>query len=239
MKFSGLFLLKAILDYIFPHRCCSCSGLVSDGFGICGACWHKFSFINKPYCQICGKKFEIDFGEFDVCGSCLHKKPKIDVSRSLLQFSAEAKKLIHNFKYNDKTNLAQLFAHMVQNGFGQDFADIDIIAPVPMHRLKRLFRKYNPPQVLADSIAKKLNKKLAPDLLIKNKFTKNQVGLNKRQRAKNLIGSISVNKKYDITNSNILLVDDVLTTGATSNECTKILKQAKAGKVKLITIARV
>lgn len=165
--------------------------------------------------------------------------PKVDMVRTLLEFSPETKKLIHNFKYKDKTSLAKLFAKLINNQFSEDLQDVDIIAPVPMHKLKRIFRNYNPPQILAQELSKNLNKPVIPNLLIKKRITKNQVGLNKKQRTLNLLGSFQLNKKFDVQNKVILLVDDVITTGATSTECTKVLKEAKAGVVKLVTIAKV
>ncbi len=230
---------KKIINFVFPFRCQVCSNLTDGNDDICSSCWPKFIFINKPYCYVCCKKFEVNFNEIDICASCITAKPKIDMIRSILEFSPEAKKLIHNFKYNDKTNLAKLFAKLINNRFSEDLSDIDIIAPVPMHKFRRVFRNYNPPQILAQELSKKLNKTIIPDLLIKKRITKNQVGLNKKQRAKNLLGSFELNKKFNVQNKAILLVDDVITTGATSNECTKILKKADATVVKLVTIAKV
>lgn len=231
-------LYKAI-NYIFPFRCSSCSNLTDSSDGICASCWPKFNFITKPYCAICCEKFQVNLGEELICGRCISHKPKVDMMRSLLEFSSETKKIIHKFKYNDKTSLGRFFAKLLHNRFKQELKDADLIIPVPMHKLKRIFRNYNPPQILANELAKQMDKKMLPELLIKKKMTKSQVGLTRMQRAKNLSGSFEVNKKFDITGKVILLVDDVLTTGATSNECSKILKKAGAMRVKLVTIAKV
>ena len=108
-----------------------------------------------------------------------------------------------------------------------------------MHKLKRISRGYNPPQILAWELSKKFDKPFIPNLLIKKKITKNQVGLTKKERKKNILGSFELNKNFNVQDKVILLVDDVITTGATSGECTKILKKGQAGNVKLVTIARV
>jgi ComF family protein len=237
LDIPGLF--NKVIKFIFPFRCSTCNNLTDTGEGICSSCWPKFNFINKPYCFICCKKFEVDFSEVNICAACVIARPKIDMIRTLLEFSPATKKLVHNFKYHDKTSLAKLFAKLINNRFSEDLKDIDIITPVPMHKLKRIFRGYNPPQILAWELSKKLAKPFLPNLLIKKKITKNQVGLTKKERTKNILDSFELNKNFNIQDKVILLVDDVITTGATTTECTKILKRGKAGSVKLVTIARV
>lgn len=231
-------MFRLLVNYVFPPRCFACSNLTSDHDGICSSCWKKCKFITKPFCRICCKKFEVNFSDIDICVKCSISKPKIDSVRALLEFSSEVKGLIHNFKYNNKTILGKFFAKLIYNRFSDDFKDVDIIAPVPMHRIKRLFRGYNPPQILAYELAKFIHKPVIPDLLIKKRLTKAQVGLNKKERAKNLQGSLLLNKKFDVKDKVILLVDDVVTTGATGNECSKVLKQEKAMAVNLVTIAK-
>lgn len=101
----GLF--NKVIKFIFPFRCSICNDLTDTGEGICSSCWPKFNFINKPYCFICCKKFEVDFSEVNICAACVIARPKIDMIRTLLEFSPEIKKLVHNFKYHDKTSLAK------------------------------------------------------------------------------------------------------------------------------------
>ena len=232
-------LLQNTINYVFPFRCCLCSVLTDSNDGICASCWPKFNFITQPYCAICCQKFQVNLGEDALCARCIESKPRIDMMRSLLEFSSEAKDLVHKFKYNDKTNLAKFFAKLIYNRFESDLSDIDVIITVPMHRLKRIFRNYNPPQILAEGLSKYLQKPVVSNLLFKKRITKNQVGLNRVQRAKNLAGSFGLADNFDLRNKTVLLVDDVLTTGATSNECSKLLKKCKVKSIKLVTIARV
>lgn len=228
-----------IINYVFPFRCAACANLTTSNNGICSSCWPKFNFISEPYCYICCQKFHVNLGEYTICGKCISQKPRIDMMRSLFEFSLDAKQLIHKFKYSDKTSLGKFFAKLIFIRFGEELKDVDLIAPVPMHKIKRIFRNYNPPQILAYELSKQMNKLLAPNLLLKNKMTKNQVGLTKSERAKNLLGSLSFNKNFNINGKVVLLVDDVLTTGATTNECSKVLKKSGASVVKLATIAKV
>jgi len=120
--------------------------------------------------------------------------------------------------------------------YKEDFADIELVVPVPIHRVKRNIRNYNPPQILAENIAKSISAKIISDVLIKTKWTKPQTSLTQAQRKQNLSGSVNINKKYNIKGKIILLVDDVRTTGVTSNTCSAILKNAGAKSVKLLTI---
>jgi ComF family protein len=158
------------------------------------------------------------------------------LSRNLLQFDENSKSLIHHFKYSDKTHSAEIFARLSLARYGSELFDIDFIVPVPMNRFKRIFRRYNPPQIFGLELAKLTGVKIIPDLLIKTKWTKPQTQLSKNQREKNLCNSLKYNSSYDCSHKNILLVDDVRTTGSTANNCAKILKNYGANIVKLLTI---
>ena len=129
-----------------------------------------------------------------------------------------------------------MFAKLLLARYRNDIDDSDFIVPVPMNRFKRIFRNYNPPQILANELAKNLTCSMVPNILIKTKWTKAQTFLNKKDRAKNLRHSLQINKKYNINGKKILLIDDVKTTGATANMCSKLLKNAGALQVKLLTI---
>jgi len=228
--------LSNVIDYVLPHRCASCSELITEDSGICGKCFQKLNFITSPYCNICGFPFAFAIEGQIVCGNCIATPPKYDLARSLLKFDENSKNLLYGFKYNDKTHYAKFFSKLLIARYRKEMHDVDIITPVLMNRFKRLLRNYNPPQVLAKEISNLLNKQIVPDLLIKTKWTKPQASLTKSQRQKNLAGSIKVNSKYDIRDKIILLIDDVKTTGATSDMCSFLLKSADVKSAKLMTI---
>ncbi|PCJ25488.1 MAG: amidophosphoribosyltransferase [Rickettsiales bacterium] len=219
-----------------PYRCASCSELIEDSGGMCAECFAKLNFITSPYCQLCGVPFEFAMEGQALCGKCIITPPKYDLGRSLLKFDQHSKNLIHAFKYNDKTSHAKMFAKLIIARYANDLQDVEFIIPVPMHRIKRLVRNYNPAQVLSTELAKLLKKRMLPDGLIKTKWTKAQTTLSRSERMKNLTGSIRINEKYDIKDRVILLIDDVRTTGTTSNTCSNLLKKAGAACVKLVTI---
>lgn len=224
------------IDYILPHRCISCRELTRDDEGLCSACFMKLNFIANPYCAKCGTPFDFEIKSKVFCGKCLTNPPEYTLARALLKFDFQSKQLIHNFKYNDATASAKLFAKLLAARYIDDFSDVDIIVPVPMHRIKRIFRHYNPAQILATELGKKLNIKVIQDLLIKVRWTKAQTTLSKKERETNLHGSIKCSADYNLSGKKILLVDDMRTTGATSENCIKALKKCNAAQIKLVTI---
>lgn len=229
--------LKAIIDYIFPIRCISCYELNIAEDGLCALCWSKLAFISKPYCQICGSYLEISILEEVTCSKCLINQPIYTSARSIMKFDEYSKILIHAFKYYDKTNLAKIFAKLICHRYENYINNVDLIIPVPMHKLKRLVRMYNHAYLLALAIAKIVNKPVYYDILIKTKWTKSQASLTKAQREKNLTGSFKINSGKLLQNKKILLVDDVKTTGTTISKCTKLLKNYGAKDVYVVTIA--
>ncbi|WP_194966509.1 ComF family protein [Rickettsia endosymbiont of Cardiosporidium cionae] len=167
-------------------------------------------------------------------------KPYYDISRALFSLDSYSQRLVYDFKYHDKTDYAKIFAKLLVNRYYQYLQGIDFISAVPMHRLKRWYRYYNPPQLLAIEISKLLNIPVLFDVLIKIKLTKPQSFLSRKAREKNLHGSISFNSKYNLAGHSLLLVDDVYTTGSTVNTCSKILKnQGKLTKIVVFTLSHV
>ena len=126
------------VDYILPYRCISCSELTKEDTGVCGVCFGKLNFITSPHCNICGLPFEFAIeGQFS-CGKCIAKPPRYDLGRSLFKFDKYSKKLLYAFIYNDHTSYSKIFSKLLVARYKKEMQDIDIIAPVPMHWLKRL-----------------------------------------------------------------------------------------------------
>ncbi len=231
-------LAKILIDYFLPPRCLSCTDFTIAGDGFCAACWQNLSFISKPYCLTCGKNLDLSILDAYSCGNCMHSPPSYSKARSLIKFNDQSKKVIHAFKYYDKYAVATLFAKLHCSRYAEDIKDIDLIVPVPMHKLKRLLRNYNQSFILAAEFAKILAKPVLFDALVKYKWTKPQSSLKFKARQQNLIGSIKANEKYDFKDKTILLVDDVLTTGNTIKYCSDLLKYSGAKDIIVATIAR-
>ena len=230
-------LLSNIVNYILPPRCLSCSEMIDNHDSFCPDCWKKLDFIAKPYCVICGFKLNLSILENMHCARCLKHKPNFDTARSLLKFNEHAKKIVHAFKYYDRTIYGKTFAKLLCARYYSEIQEVDFIVPVPMNRFKRLFRMYNPALILAREISNITKKPTIPDMLIKSRWTKSQTSLSQTAREKNLANSLVINKKYKIQESRILLVDDVRTTGSTINKCSTILKSAGVKNVYVVTVA--
>ncbi len=129
-----------------------------------------------------------------------------------------------------------MFAKLIVARYKKEIQEVDLVIPVPMHRIKRIFRQYNSAQILAKDISDLLKIPMVPDVLIKTKWTKPQTKLSKYEREKNLSGSLVFNMKRIVKGMKILLIDDVRTTGTTCNTCARLLKTAGATSVKLVTV---
>lgn len=228
-----------IVNYIIPIKCISCSDFIENNNDLCASCWNKLTFITKPYCNCCCTVFNINISNDDMlCIRCINNNSYYDKIRSVIIFNNDSRKLIHDFKYKDKTSVASIFSKLIYNRYNKEIIDIDIIVPVPMHKIRRILRNYNQAQVLASALEKLIHKPLLNNLLVKNTWTKSQTGLSKSKRLKNILNTISINKNYNIKDKKILLVDDVITTSSTVNECSKVLKKNGASKVYVVSIAR-
>lgn len=174
----------------------------------------------------------------DICHMCDHTLPLFDRGRSVFRYDEQTKSLIYNLKFNDKTNAIALFARLMSL-YGQHLIELsDLVIPVPLSRRKLAGRKYSQSVLLAKHIASSNRKPLKLGVLIKYMDTRNQIGLSKQERQKNLSRVFKCTAPQVIKNKNILLVDDVLTTGATANACTKVLKGSGAKRVFILTLAR-
>jgi ComF family protein len=231
--------MQQLINYIFPARCLSCSEYIDNSANFCSNCWNKFHFIKEPYCSICSYQFENIFTcQNQICLACQKSPPNYDFARCLLKYDESNKKLIHNFKYYDKTIIAKPIAKILVSRYMDDIGEIDIIIPAPMNKLKRLNRLYNHAQTLADEVGSLLEKKVRSDILVKVKHTKPQSILSKQNRMKNLVGSIEIQHNLEILDKRILFVDDIMTTGSTASLCAGLLKKAGAKQVIVLCIAR-
>lgn len=185
--------MNQLLNYILPNKCLSCSTPVDSRSDFCSNYCNQFSFIKEPYCSICSYQFEIYYilGN-QICLSCMKSPPKFDFARCLLKYNESNKKLIHNFKYYDKTLLAKPISKILASRYFEEIKDVDIIIPAPMHKMKRIIRLYNHAQILAEEVGSFLGKEVRSDILLKVKQTKPQSSLNKASRLRNLAGSIKV-----------------------------------------------
>lgn len=215
----------------------TCNQKVDENSHFCPDCWTKIEFISDPYCLQCSTPLPADYlGQ--QCVGCADHTPHFDRSRSVFRYDELTKAMIHDFKFNDKTIYAKGLGELAFKFANSLITESDIIIPVPIHPNRLRKRKYNHAALLAQKIAKLANINIEVDGIIKNSQTHAQVGLSRAERVKNLRDSFEVKDKQKIRGKNVLLVDDVMTTGATANECARILKKHGAKRVFVVTAAR-
>jgi predicted amidophosphoribosyltransferase len=251
MNIASLFLksstiLQKIIDFIIPHCCGGCNQTVEKSGLFCTDCWQKIKFIeHKSCCHTCGYPLRVeipdDINSQSLCGMCVLHKPIFTKIRSVCEYNSVAQKLLVNFKYNDGLWLIRHILHALNKLFTEEFQCIDIICCPPMDKASLRKRTYNQAAIIAKCIAKQ-NTLFLPDLLIKTKKTAKQSTLSKEQRQRNLKGSMAINPKYLtilLKHSKILIVDDIITTSATLEECAKtIIKQHRQAELYGISFAR-
>lgn len=232
--------LKKLSEIIFPNQCISCNVLIGQEGIFCISCWQKLQFITEPKCKICSQPFEFKIDDNLTCPRCLSTKPSFDKTIVALRYNSIIKKIIKNFKYYDNIFLAKKLIGFLLNKITLEINNFDIICAVPLHKSRLKSRKFNQSILLAKEIEKKFNKKLYYDLIFRTKNTATQASLKSKERTKNLKNAFAFNEKYSslIKNKKILLIDDVMTTGVTVENCAKILKKAGAQKVIVVVVAK-
>lgn len=232
--------IKAAIDIVFPPRCISCGLIVGEHGEICAKCWGGMVFASTPCCSKCGFPFEYDLGIDALCLECEGKDRLFQKARFLWKYNDISKKIIHRFKYYDHTYLAKILAKLSYHIIIKDFSDSDLIVPVPLHRYRLMSRFYNQSALLAREIARLLQNEHYCCALKKQTSTTPQAQLTKIQRQNNVKNSFAIEEslKAKIQGKNILLIDDVMTTGSTIHECCKILLKNGCKGVNVFTVAR-
>jgi ComF family protein len=231
-----------VLDVVLPPLCLSCGALVDQAHALCGPCWASQSFIAPPFCRRCGLPLEGQEATADLtCAVCLARPPRYERARAVLQYGDAARKMILGFKHADRTQAAPAFAAWMARAGAELVAQADLVAPVPLHYRRLLRRKYNQAALLALGIARRGGKPAIVDLLKRQRATPSPAGLNARERRRNVARAIAINPRRaaQAAGKRVLLIDDVLTTGATVDACVRALKGAGAAGVDVLTLARV
>ena len=231
---------KRLLDIVYPPHCISCGVDIDKNGNVCAKCWGDISFITDPQCNVCGFPFDFEMQEGSICAGCTKNMPHFSKARAVFLYDDSSYRMITSFKYNDRVENRLAYARwMVRAGAGM-LHEADLIIPVPLHFFKLIMRQYNQAALLAHELAKIVDKQVLANAITRKKYTKTQAVFSHKGRFKNIKGAFQINPKYQnlIANKKILLVDDVITTGATANECAKILLKSGAGRVELLTLAK-
>lgn len=234
-----------VLDAVLPPLCLGCSEIVGEPGGLCSACWRRFSFVSAPCCTCCGTPFAEDHGPDALCTACLVRRPAYRRARAALIYDDRSRQLILPFKHGDRTDVARACGRWMARAGADLLATADLVAPVPLHWRRLFTRRYNQAALLARVALREAistnGAQLAPDLLRRGRWTGSQTGLSGRERRRNVREAFELHPQWRgaISGKRVLLVDDVLTTGATVEACTRALQRAGAAEVDVLTLARV
>lgn len=228
-------------DLIVPPTCLSCECAVARSGLLCADCWSSTRFIEKPYCAILGSPFSYDMGDEVLSASAIAKPPVFDRARAAVLYDDVARKLVHGLKFSDRTELAPWMARWMLRAGSELLDDRCVIVPVPLHRTRLISRKFNQSAELARHIARLCGLHYRADVLQRIRPTVQQVGLRSVERHRNVQGAFRVPADQEITihSKHVILIDDVLTTGATLQACARALRRKGAAKIDCLTFARV
>ncbi len=229
------------LDLLFPPQCLRCRVPTDAAGTLCPTCWQGITFITHPQCAACGLPFPYDLGNGVLCGACVGQRPAFERARAVMIYDDASRDLLLAFKYADRTDAAPAYGAWLARAGGELLAEAELTVPVPLHWTRLFGRRYNQAQLLARAVGRISGCAVAPNLLRRQRKTPPQGRLTPAQRRANLVGAFAVGRRAaaSIRDKRVLLVDDVLTTGATASACARTLLRAGAGAVDVLTLARV
>lgn len=227
--------IKSAVNFLLPPQCALCKEIIEKPYALCGECWPQLQFITSPKCSLCGVPLT-GVDQDMPCEVCVEKPPVYACAFAPLVYNDALKKLILRFKNYDYLNYTPMFVNWMQRCVPEN---IDIILPVPLHGWRFFVRQYNQSAELAKLLSKTTNIPCELNILKRHRSTPSQGHKNLKERYENLNNAFSVvGIDQKLNNRNLLLIDDVLTSGATVSACTKALKKAGAKHVYVLTIAR-
>ena len=232
---------RALLDLVLPPRCLACGATVDGAGTVCPPCWRRLTFITPPHCEQCGLPFSFPSDPGALCGACAGQPPAFRRARAALAYDDASRPLLLAFKHADATHAAHAYAGWMRRAAAAMAREADILVPVPLHRRRLARRRYNQAALLALALARHSGRPAAVDLLVRRRATPSQKGADRTARRRNVRGAFAVRpgRTALIAGRAVLLIDDVLTTGATVEECARVLTRAGAASVDVLTLARV
>lgn len=229
--------VQRVIDLVLPPRCPACGVLVDGDDRFCAACFADLLFLGPPQCQACGVPLAHEADAAARCGECLADPPPFDIARAPLAYGGPARTLVLALKHGRRLHLARMMARAMLVAAGPQPAAA-VVVPVPLHRGRLWRRGFNQAALIARALARQRGWALAVDALERVRATRSTRGLTRRQRLKVAAGAFRVARPAAIKGQAVVLVDDVMTTGATARACAAALKRAGARHVMVLTYAR-
>ncbi len=228
---------RAAARLLFPPVCAGCRRQVETPGALCGECWPKLRFLERPWCAVFGTPFPYEPGEGALSPEAIANPPPFARARAAVVYSGVAREMVQGLKYNDRTDLAPWMARWMARAGAELTAEADVVVPVPLHWRRFLSRRFNQ----SAELAREARLPFEPGALVRRKVTRQQVGLGAREREDNVRGAFAVPEQARrlVAGRRVLLVDDVYTTGATVAAATRALRRGGAKTVDVLTFARV
>ncbi len=235
-------LAERALDLLLPPRCPGCGEAIDRQGGLCAACWSPLRFLHPPWCERCGWPFPYEAPGPQLCPACHARPPPWDRGRAALAYDEASRGLVLRFKYAERCEGAALFARWMASAGADLLADAELLVPVPLHRWRLLWRGYNQAGLLAKHLSRLVGIPWSPALLRRKRSTRSQQGLGAAARKANVTAAafaVPAAARRALAGRRVVLVDDVLTTGATLGACTRVLREAGCARVDVLVLARV
>ena len=233
-------MLGALVSLFYPPLCTICATSVGSKDYLCAECHSKVTRIVAPFCATCSEPFSGAITEIFSCANCAHRKLYFESAVAAFRSRGIVRRIVHDFKYGDQFHLRHLVGEWLNAALederlrGRSF---DLVVPVPLHPARKRERGFNQAEVLADMVSRQRHIPMKT-VLERTRHTTTQTAFDRAERMENLRNAFRLRKKMDVRQLRVLLIDDVLTTGATVSECARILKKAGASVVYAATAAR-
>ncbi|WP_417622431.1 ComF family protein [Parasphingorhabdus sp.] len=233
-------MLRPLVDFALPPRCPICGVTVDADHRFCLSCWRQLDFLAKPWCVACGLPLPFDHSDNSLCGICLTDRPIHDGVRAVVRYDDRSSLIAMRLKYGSRLGLARLIAEHMQK-FASECSDNAVIVPVPLHRSRLWHRGFNQSVLIGRELARCTGIEMDYSAIIRSQITPPLRGMTSKQRWKTVNRAFAwgPGAQTNIAGKSVLLVDDVYTSGSTSNACARMLKKAGAVKVLVFCWARV
>lgn len=228
---------RFLADTVLPPRCLLCGESVREPDALCAECWGGMRFFTPPWCARCGRPFSYPMGEGAICSDCEKKPPAFDRARAVLRYD-DSRPLILAFKHGDETHLANALGRWMYRVGAELLEEADLLLPVPLHWSRLFRRRYNQAALLAHALHACGGPRVAPDWLRRVRRTPSQGQSGRAWREANVRDAFRLRPRKIVEGRRVVLVDDVMTTGATVEECARVLREEGASFIGVLTLAR-